>query len=91
MQITSGGASPEYTVNISVVLVLFGYSKGARKVSRECIKGTPAVLRRCLQAPGCQSLPVIIIHGLPPVDKRNFWLTCLNRPCPVLTADNPHD
>ena len=49
MQITSGGAPPEYTVNTCVVLVLFGYSKGARKVSGKCIKGTPAVLRRCLQ------------------------------------------
>ena len=36
-------------VNTSVVLVLFGYSKGARKVSGKCIKGTPAVLRGCLQ------------------------------------------
>ena len=49
MQITSGGAPPEYTVNTSVVLVLFGYSKGARKVSGKCIKGKPAVLRGCLQ------------------------------------------
>ena len=49
MQIKSGGAPPEYTVNTSVVLVLFGYSKGARKVSGNGIKGTPAVLRRCLQ------------------------------------------
>ena len=49
MQIKSGGARPEYTVNTFVVLVLFGYSKGARKVSGKCIKGTPAVLRRCLQ------------------------------------------
>ena len=38
-----------YLVNTSVVLVLFGYSKGARKVSEKCIKGTPALLRRCLQ------------------------------------------
>ena len=49
MQITSGGAPPEYTVNTSVVLVLFGYSKGARKVSGKCMKGTHAVLRGCLQ------------------------------------------
>ena len=49
MQIKSGGAPPEYTVNTSVVLVLFGYSKGSRKVSGKCIKGTPAVLRGCLQ------------------------------------------
>ena len=38
-----------HLVNTSVVPVLFGYSKGARKVSGKCIKGTPAVLRRCLQ------------------------------------------
>ena len=38
-----------HLVNTSVVLVLFGYSKGARKVSGKCIKGTPAVLRGCLQ------------------------------------------
>ena len=49
MQITSGDAPPEYTVNTSVVLVLSGYSKGARKVSGKGIKGTPAVHRRCLQ------------------------------------------
>ena len=49
MQITFGGAPPEYTVKTSVVLVLFGYSKGARKVSGKCTKGTPAVLRGCLQ------------------------------------------
>ena len=49
MQITSEGAPPEYTVNTSVVLVLFGYSKGARKVYGKCIKGTPAVFRGCLQ------------------------------------------
>ena len=36
-------------MNTSVVLVLFGYSKGARKVSGKCIKGTPGVLRMCLQ------------------------------------------
>ena len=48
MQITSGGAPPEYTMNTSVVLVLFGYSKGDRKVSGKCIQGTPAVLRGCL-------------------------------------------
>ena len=49
MQITSGGAPPEYTVNTSVVIVLFGYSKGARKVSGKCMKGTPAAHRGCLQ------------------------------------------
>ena len=49
MQITSGDAPPEHTVNTSVVLVLSGYSKSARKVSGKCIKGTPAVLRGCLQ------------------------------------------
>ena len=48
MQITSRGAHPEYTVNTSAVLVLFGYSKGSRKVSGKCIQGTPAVLRGCL-------------------------------------------
>ena len=48
-QITSGGAPPEYIVNTSVVLVLSGYSKGARKVSGKCIKCTPGVLRGCLQ------------------------------------------
>ena len=52
MQITSEGAPPEYTVNSSVVLVLYGYSKGAGKVSGKCIKGTPAVLRGCLQGTG---------------------------------------
>ena len=36
-------------MNTSVVLVLFGYAKGGRKVSGKCIKGTPEVLRRCLQ------------------------------------------
>ena len=45
----SGGARSEYTVNTSVVLLLFGCSQGARKVSEKCIKGTPAVLRGCLQ------------------------------------------
>ena len=49
MQIKAGGAPREHTLNTSVVLVLFGYSKGARKVYGKCIKGTPAVLRRCLQ------------------------------------------
>ena len=44
MQIKAGGAPRE----TSVVLVVFGYSKGARKVSGKCIKGTPAVLRGCL-------------------------------------------
>ena len=44
------GAPPKCIVNTSVVLVLLGYSKGARKVSGKCIKGTPAVLRRCLQS-----------------------------------------
>ena len=43
MQIKAGGAPPEYTLNTSVVIVLFGHSKGARKVSVKCIKGTPAV------------------------------------------------
>ena len=78
MQIKYQGSPPECIVNPSVVLVLLGYSKGARKVSGKRIKGTPAVLRRCIQ--GSQSLTVIIFHGLPPVDKRNFWLTCLDRP-----------
>ena len=41
-------------------------------------KGEPK--RHRTEVPGCQSLPVIIFHGLPPVDKRNFWLTCLDRP-----------
>ena len=49
IQITSGGTPPEYTVNTCVVLVLFGYSKGARKVSGKCIRSTTAVLRGCLQ------------------------------------------
>ena len=49
MQITSGGAPSEYTMNTSVVLVPSGYSKRARKVFGMCIKGTPAVLRWCLQ------------------------------------------
>ena len=49
MQIKYKGAPPECIVNTSVVLVLLGYSKGARKVSGKCTKGTPAVLRRCLQ------------------------------------------
>ena len=44
MQIKYKGAPPECIVNTSVVFVLFGYSKGARKVSGKCIKGTPAVL-----------------------------------------------
>ena len=48
MQIRAGGAPREHTLNTSVVLVLFGYSKGARKVSGNCIKGTPVVLRGCL-------------------------------------------
>ena len=76
-----------HLVNTSVVLVLFGYSKGARKVSGKCIKGTPARYSEgVFKVPGCQSLPEIIFHGLPPVDKRNFWLTCLDRPCPVLSC-----
>ena len=49
MQIKAGDAPREHTLNTSVVLVLFGYSKGAQKVSGKCIKGTPAVLRGCLQ------------------------------------------
>jgi len=87
MQITSGGAPPEYTVNTSVVLVLFGYSKGARKVSAKCIKGTPAVLRGYLQGTRLSITAPDYFLGLPPVDKRNFWLTCtcLNQPCPVLS------
>ena len=67
MQIKAGGAPHEHFLNTSVVLALLGYSKGARKVSGNCIKGSPAVLRMCLQGT-C----VIIFHGLPPVDKRNF-------------------
>ena len=87
MQISSEGAPPEYTVNTSVVLVLFGYSKGARKVYGKCIKSTPQYSEGVFKVPGCQSLPVIVLHGLPPVDKRSFWLncTCLNRSCPVLS------
>ena len=87
MQITSGGAPPEYTVNTSLVLVLFGYSKGARKVSGKCIKGTPAVLRGYLQGTRLSITAPDYFLGLPPVDKRNFWLTCtcLNQPCPVLS------
>ena len=61
MQITSGAAPPEYTVNTSVVLVLFGYSKGARKVSGKCIKGTHAVLRGFFKVPGCQSLASFLL------------------------------
>ena len=49
MQIKAGGAPRQHFLNTSVVLVLFGYSKGARKVSGRCIKGTAGVLRRCLQ------------------------------------------
>ena len=49
MQIKAGDAPREHTLNTSVVLVLLGYSKGAQKVSGKCIKGTPAVLRGCLQ------------------------------------------
>ena len=49
MQIKSRGAPPEYTLSTSAVLVLFGYSKGARKVSGKSIKSTTAVLRGCLQ------------------------------------------
>ena len=45
MQIKAGGAPREHALNTSVVLVLFGYSKDARKVSGKCIKGRPAVLR----------------------------------------------
>ena len=77
--------SGKHFLNTSVVLVLFGYSKGARKVSGKCIKGTPSVLRRCLQDTRLSITCVIIFHGLPPVDKRNFWLTSLDRPCPVLS------
>ena len=40
------------------------------------------------KVPGCQSLPVIIFHGLPPVDKRNFWLTCLDRPRDTKAGDS---
>ena len=36
MQIKAGGATREHFLNTSVVLVLFGYSKGARKVSGKC-------------------------------------------------------
>ena len=52
-----------------------------------CIKGTPGVLRRCLQGTRLSITCVIIFHGLPPVDKRNFWLTCtcLDQSCPVLS------
>ena len=56
MQIKYQGSPPECIVNPSVVLVLLGYSKGARKVSGKCIKGTPAVLRMCLH---CTSLSII--------------------------------
>ena len=77
MQIMSGGAPPEYISNTSVFLVLFGYSKGARKVSGKYIKGTPGVLRGCLQGIRLSITARDVFHGLPPVDKRNFWLTCL--------------
>ena len=43
-------------LNTSVVLVLFGYSKGAQKVSGKCIKGTPGVSEGVFKVPGCQSL-----------------------------------
>ena len=72
MQIKYQGSPPECIVNPSVVLVLLGYSKGARKVSGKRIKGTPAVLRRCIQ--GSQSLTVIILHGLHPVDKHTHFI-----------------
>ena len=49
MQIKARGATREHTLKTSVVVVLFGYSKGARTVSGKCIKGMPEVLRRCLQ------------------------------------------
>ena len=83
----AGGAPRQHFLNTSVVLVLFGYSKGAQKVSGKCIKGTPGVLRRCLQGTRLSITCVIIFHGLPPVDKRNFWLTCtcLDQSCPVLS------
>ena len=92
MQITSGGAPSEYTVNISVILVLFGYSKGGRKVSGKCIKGTPAIPRWCLQGTRLSIAARDYFYGLPPVDKRNFWLTCTcrNRPAPF-SPDNLHD
>ena len=38
MQIKAGGAPRQHFLNTSVVLVLFGYSKGAQKVSGKCIK-----------------------------------------------------
>ena len=46
-----------------------------------------AVLRRCLQGTRLSITCVIIFHGLPPIDKRNFWLTCicLDRSSPVLS------
>ena len=76
MQIKAGGAPRQHFLNTSVVLVLFGYWKGARKVCGKCIKGTPGVLRRCLQGTRLSITCVIIIHEVPPADKRNFWLTC---------------
>ena len=38
MQIKARGATREHTLKTSVVVVLFGYSKGARTVSGKCIK-----------------------------------------------------
>ena len=65
MQIKAGGAPREHFLNTSVVLVLFGYSIGARRVSGKCIEGTPAVLRRCFQGTRLSISCLIIFHRLP--------------------------
>ena len=59
MQIKYKGAPPECIVNTSVVLVVLGYSKGARKVSAKCIKGTRLQYSEdVFKVPGCQSRSV---------------------------------
>ena len=46
MQIKGGGAPRQHFLNTSVVLVLFGYSKGARKVHKRHACGTQKVSSR---------------------------------------------